>query len=81
MTLRLGRGLAPGAADRSSNTRKEGYVVTKQIRQSKFRLKYARRPTTRRGWLALIVAGSVILALKLALGLSALAMAVHLLTR
>jgi hypothetical protein len=81
VTVRPGRDLAPGAACRPASARKEGYVVTKQKRRSRFRLEYARRPTTRRGWLALILAGSIILALKLALGLSALVMAVHLLTR
>jgi hypothetical protein len=43
-------------------------------------LKHIRRPRTRRGWLITIAVGGVILALKLALGLSVLALIVHLLT-
>jgi len=42
--------------------------------------KHIRRPRTRRGWLITIAAGGAILALKLALGLSVLALVVHLLT-
>jgi hypothetical protein len=37
------------------------------------------RPTTRRGWLVTIAAGGAILALKVTLGLGALALVVHLL--
>ena len=43
-------------------------------------LKYIRRPRTRRGWLITIAASGAILALKLILGLSVLALVVHLLT-
>jgi hypothetical protein len=42
-------------------------------------LKHIRRPRTRRGWLITIAASGAILALKLALGLSVLALVVHLL--
>jgi hypothetical protein len=43
-------------------------------------LKHIRRPRTRREWLITIAVGGAILALKLALGLSVLALVVHLLT-
>ncbi len=42
-------------------------------------LKRIRRPRTRRGWLITIAGSFVLLALKLALGLGALALVVHLL--
>ena len=42
-------------------------------------LKHIRRPRTRRGWLIAIAVGGAILALKLTLGLAALALVVHLL--
>jgi hypothetical protein len=44
-------------------------------------LKRIRRPRSRRGWLITIAAGGAILVLKLILGLGALALVVHLLTR
>jgi hypothetical protein len=43
-------------------------------------LKHIRRPRTRRGWLITIAVSGAILALKLTLGLAALALVVHLLT-
>jgi hypothetical protein len=43
-------------------------------------LKHIRRPRTRRGWLITIAVSGAILALKLILGLAALALVVHLLT-
>jgi hypothetical protein len=43
-------------------------------------LKHIRRPRTRRGWLITITISGAILALKLTLGLGALALVVHLLT-
>lgn len=43
-------------------------------------LKHIRRPRTRRGWLIAIAASGAIIALKLALGLGALALVMHLLT-
>ena len=43
-------------------------------------LKHIRRPRTRRGCLITIAVGGAILALKLTLGLAALALLVHLLT-
>jgi hypothetical protein len=43
-------------------------------------LKHIRRPRTRRGWLITIAVGGAIFALKLTLGLAALALLVHLLT-
>jgi hypothetical protein len=43
-------------------------------------LKHIRRPRTRRGWLITIAASSVILVLKLTLGLGVIALVVHLLT-
>ena len=43
-------------------------------------LKHIRRPRTRRGWVITIAASAAILALKLTLGLGALALVVHLLT-
>ena len=42
-------------------------------------LKHVRRPRTRRGWLIAIAASGAVLALKLTLGLAALALVVHLL--
>ncbi len=42
-------------------------------------LKRIRRPRTRRGWLITIAVGGAILALKLTVGLAALALVVHLL--
>jgi hypothetical protein len=42
-------------------------------------IRHIRRPRTRRGWLITIAGSGVILALKLALGLGALALVVHLL--
>jgi hypothetical protein len=42
-------------------------------------LKHIRRPRTRRGWLITIAIGGAILALKLTLGLAALALVLHLL--
>jgi hypothetical protein len=42
-------------------------------------LKHIRRPRTRRGWLITIAVGGAILALKLTLGLAALALVAHLL--
>jgi hypothetical protein len=42
-------------------------------------LKHIRRPRTRRGWLITIAVSGAILALKLTLGLAALALVVHLL--
>jgi hypothetical protein len=42
-------------------------------------LKHIRRPRTRRGWLITIAVSGAILALKLTLGLAALAWVVHLL--
>ena len=42
-------------------------------------LKHIRRPRTRRGWLIAIAASGAVLALKLTLGLAALALVVHLL--
>jgi hypothetical protein len=42
--------------------------------------KHIRRPRTRRGWLITIAVSGAILALKLTLGLAALALVVHLLT-
>jgi hypothetical protein len=42
-------------------------------------LKHIRRPRTRRGWLITIAVGGAVLALKLTLGLAALALIVHLL--
>jgi hypothetical protein len=41
--------------------------------------KHIRRPRTRRGWLITIAASGAILALKLTLGLAALALVMHLL--
>ena len=43
-------------------------------------LKHIRRPRTRRGWLIAIAASGALIALKLTLGLSVLALVVHLLT-
>jgi hypothetical protein len=43
-------------------------------------LKHIRRPRTRRGWVITIAASGAILALKLTLGLGALALVVRLLT-
>jgi hypothetical protein len=43
-------------------------------------LKHIRRPRTRRGWLITIAVSGAILAFKLILGLSVLALIVHLLT-
>jgi len=43
-------------------------------------LKHIRRPRTRRGWLITIAVSGAILALKLILGIGALAVVVHLLT-
>jgi hypothetical protein len=43
-------------------------------------LRHIRRPRTRRGWLITIAVSGAILALKLTLGLAALALVVHLLT-
>ena len=42
-------------------------------------LKHIRRPRTRRGWLIAIAASGAVLALKLTLGVAALALVVHLL--
>ena len=42
-------------------------------------LKHVRRPRTRRGWLIAIAASGAVLALKLTLGVAALALVVHLL--
>ena len=43
-------------------------------------LKRIRRPRTRRGWLITIAVSGAVLALKLTVGLAALALVVHLLT-
>jgi hypothetical protein len=53
--------------------------VTKRTARRWPGLRHIRRPRTRRGWLITIAASGAILALKLALGLSVLALVVHLL--
>jgi len=44
-------------------------------------LNHIRQPRSRRGWLVTIAVSGAVLALKLTLGLGALALLVHLLTR
>ena len=56
------------------------HVVTERTTRRWPGLKRIRRPRTRRGWLITIAASGAILALKLTLGLSVLALVMHLLT-
>lgn len=75
-----GHGHAPRARRSTIPHRTWRHVVTERTARRWPGLKHIRRPRTRRGWLITIAVGDAILALKLTLGLSVLALVVHLLT-